>query len=306
MSDADRLETAFAQLIATDNKDGGSVGLETRALAFAHHADELQTVGSASQRVRARLYYLGAAFTGTALWAAIDARELERAQRHLERATHLAALSGNAEIQLRLWAHAALLAAQQERYNDAIAAANVSRTSTACRRDPLLRSFATARLAGIQAGRATSQSDRAGALRVLDHATDAFHRADSAQPRPAWIAFYDRAELDGLSALVMGRIGAHERAEAFLHSTLSRLRPDLVRNRVYYGAQLALAQLRQGDPEEGCATAASVLPSLRSDSLTGRTGELLATFHSELLSLAPGKHICGQWTDMYTSKRRLT
>ncbi|MFI0975964.1 hypothetical protein ACH4SP_02925 [Streptomyces sp. NPDC021093] len=57
MSDADRLETAFAQLVTADNKDGGTISLETRALAFAHHADELQAVGSASQRVRARLYY---------------------------------------------------------------------------------------------------------------------------------------------------------------------------------------------------------------------------------------------------------
>ncbi|MFI0975963.1 hypothetical protein ACH4SP_02920 [Streptomyces sp. NPDC021093] len=101
----------------------------------------------------------------------------------------------------------------------------------------------------------------------------------------------------------MGRLGAHEQSEAHLHSTLSRIRPDFVRNRVYYQAHLALAQLRQGDIEQGCATATSVLPSIRSDSLTGRTGEVLATFHSELARLDPRARISGQWTDMYTSRR---
>ena len=70
MSDAARLERNFAELVAADNKGGAGIRLETRALAHAQHALDLQAVGRASARVRRRLYYLAAAFTGTAVWAA--------------------------------------------------------------------------------------------------------------------------------------------------------------------------------------------------------------------------------------------
>ncbi|OKI47732.1 hypothetical protein A6A29_01195 [Streptomyces sp. TSRI0281] len=299
MSDADRLDTAFTQLVAADNTHGGTVSLETRALAFAHHATELQAVGSATQRVRQRLYYLAAAFTGTALWAALDSHKPEQALRHLERAMHLAGMSGNADIQLRLWGHAALLSSQMRQDHDAVAAAQAGRASSACRRDPLYRSLASARLAGIQAG----VGDGAAALRSLDSAVDAFDRAEKSLPRPAWIGFYDQAELNGLSALVMARLGQHDKSEAHLHRTLSQLRPGYARNRAYYRANLALAQLRQGDVELACDTASSVLPVDGGDSLIGRTGKLLATFNREMSSVAPGARTTTTWQDQYAGRK---
>ncbi|MER5462375.1 hypothetical protein ABT010_17130 [Streptomyces sp. NPDC002668] len=299
MADADRLETAFAQLVAADNQYGGTISLETRALAFAHHAMELQSVGQATQRVRARLYYLAAAFTGTALWSAVDAHQPEEAQRHLDRAMTLAGLSGNPEVTLRLWGHAAVLATQQQHHQHALAAALAGRASTACRRDPLYRSLASARLAGIQAG----LGEQLAALRTLEHATDAFDLADHSAPRPAWMGFYDRSELDGLGALVMARIGQHDKSEAYLHRTLSRLRPEYTRNRIYYSAHLALAQLRQDDVEQACLTAASVLPASSGDSLTGRTGRLLDTFTRELSTTAPRARFTIEWTDQYASRQ---
>jgi tetratricopeptide (TPR) repeat protein/transcriptional regulator with XRE-family HTH domain len=298
MSDAERLENAFAQLVAADNQYGGTITLETRALAFAHHAMELQSVGHATQRVRAHLYYLAAAFTGTALWAAVDAHEPERAQRHLDRAMTLAGMSGNREVMLRLWGHAAVLATQQKHHQDALAAAQAGRASPACRMDPLYRSLASARLAGIQAG----VGDRNAALRNLDLAVSAFERADHTALRPSWMAFYDRSELDGLSALVMARIGKHDQSEAYLHRTLSQLRPGYTRNRSYYTAHLALAQLRQDDVEQACGTAASVLSTASSIPLTGRIGQLLNTFTRELSVMAPGSRFTTQWSDQYASR----
>jgi tetratricopeptide (TPR) repeat protein len=298
MTDADRLERAFSQLVAADNKFGGTLKLETRALAFAHHAMELQSVGHATQLVRARLYYLAAQFTGTALWAAVDAHEPERAQRHLDRAMTLAGMSGNREVMLRLWGHAAVLASQQKRHQDALAAAQAGRASAACRMDPLYRSLAAARLAGIQA----SGGERTAALRNLELAVGAFEQADHAAQRPSWMGFYDWSELDGLSALVMARIGEHDQSEAYLHRTLWRLRPEYTRNRVYYSAHLALAQLRQGDVEQACATAGSVLPATSADSLTGRISQLLGTFARELSAAAPNSCFATQWTDQYATR----
>ncbi|QNE76123.1 hypothetical protein F0344_17175 [Streptomyces finlayi] len=299
MSDTERLRVAFADLVASDNVTGGTPSLETRAVAFAHHAMELQAVGSASQRVRARLYELAAAFTGTALWAAVDSCEPERAQRHLERAMTLAGLSGSAEITLRLWGHAGILARQTRQFNDAVAAATAARASAACRRDPLFRSLAHARLAGAYAG-AKRPTD---ALRTLEHAIKAFDGADPHADRPVWMGFYDRAELHGLSALVHAGVGRHDEAEAHLHHTLSLLRPGFNRNRSYYRSHLALAQLRQGEAEQACTTALSVLPTQPGDSLTERTSRLLTEFTAGLNSAAPRARCTTEWMDQYRPRR---
>lgn len=300
MRDLNELELAFNQLVAADNLAGGTVKLETRALAFAHHAMERLAVGTMSERVKDRLYFLAAAFTGTALWAAVDDHAPGRAKGHLERALHLARLSRNPEIELRLWGHAALLAAQRPGgLREAMDAAQVARRSTACRRDPLLGSFASARLAGVQA----QSGDHQGSLRSLEHARTAFDRADPGAQRPAWICFYDTAELDGLSALVMARIGRHAEAEAYLHRTLGGLRTGYVRNRRYYTLNLALAQLHQGEAGQACATALGVLPEQASDSLTGRTGRLLARFDKDLVKVAPRSHCTSDWTARYLTNR---
>lgn len=290
MSDVDRLETEFARLVAADNRFGGSISLETRALAFAHHAMELQAVGYTTQRVRARLYGLTAAFTSTALWAAVDDHAPDRAQRHLDRAMTLAGLSGNSEILVRLWGHAAILANQQRRPHDALAAAQAGRASSVCRRDPLFRSLTAARLAGIQA----KTGQRSAVLRSLGQAAEAFEQADHRAPRPAWMTFFDRSELDGLSALALGRLGEHSQAEAYLHRTLSRLRPGYDRNRAYYGALLALAQLRQRDVEEACATVATVAAPDNVEARTGRTARLLDDFARELSAAAPRSSVVAQ------------
>ncbi|PGH46940.1 hypothetical protein CRI70_31330 [Streptomyces sp. Ru87] len=299
MGDANRLEKAFGELLAADNAHGGTISAETRALAFAHHAMELQSVGQATERVRSRLYYLAAAFTGSALWAAVDAHRPGRAQQHLDRALTLAGLSRNAEIQLRLWGHASVLATQQHRLNDALAAARAARASSPCRRDPLFRSLATARLASSHA----SAGEHTAALRTLDQAATAFELAEPDQPRPSWLAFYDRAELEGLSGLVLSRIGAYEQAEAHWHRTLSRLRPEYRRNRAYYSALLALAQLRQGEAELACTTAGSVLPAHSGDSLAGRTAKLLAQFDCELTAAAGGTRCAAEWAERYTERK---
>ncbi|WP_326757375.1 hypothetical protein OHB35_00335 [Streptomyces phaeochromogenes] len=300
MSDANRLEVSFARLVEDDNKGGGTVKLETRALAHAQHAMDLQAVGQTTQRVRKRLYYLAAAFIGTALWAAVDANEPDRAQRHLERAMTLARMASSSEMEMRLWGHAALLSFQQHCVPDALAAAEAGRNAQVCRRDPLYRSLASARLAGIQAG----AGERTNALRTLGRAETAFQRSSFPEERPTWIGFFDRAELDGLSGLVMARIGRHEEAEAYLHRTLARLRPEYRRNHTYYGAQLALAQLHQGAVEQACATATKVLSGQARTSLTGRTGKLLKTFDRDLSSVAQGARCAVDWTDRYNEGMR--
>ncbi|MET9105653.1 helix-turn-helix domain-containing protein [Streptomyces zhihengii] len=293
MADADRLEANFARLIHADNTAGLSVDLETRALAHAQHALDLMAIGAATERVRKRLYALAAAFTGTALWAAIDRMEPDRAGRHLDRGLRLARLSGDTAMEMRLWGHASVLYVQQRRLPDAVAAAEMSSTTHVCRRDPLFRSLAAARLAAVHA----QAGERAAAHRALSRADAAFHRIN-AMERPAFVDFYDRAEFEGLAGITMLRLARHEEAEGHLHHGLACLRPEFHRNRVYYSALLATAQLRQGEAEAACATAVASLPSPGHD-LPGRTGALFAQFDRDLTIQAGGTSFAADWAAHY-------
>ncbi|MFE6894820.1 hypothetical protein [Streptomyces sp. NPDC057694] len=293
MTDADRLERNFSKLVAEDNTAGAGVKLETRALAHAQHAMDLQAVGQASQRVRSRLYYLAAAFTGTALWAALEAQMTERAQGHLDRAMTLAGMAGSSEMQMRLWGHAALLSLQQQHLHTAQAAAEAGQRTYVCRNDALFRSLASARLAGILS---SIRGQEAAARRTLDTAERAYGRADRAGERPAWMSFFDRAELSGLSALVMARLGRHDESEAHLHQTLTLLRPEFQRNRTYYSVHLALAQLAQGEAEQAVATASPILSS----PLSARTRTLLSKFDQGIEQTARGSKAAVEWAHRYT------
>ncbi|AXG80291.1 hypothetical protein DVK44_24470 [Streptomyces paludis] len=158
-----------------------------------------------------------------------------------------------------------------------------------------MRSLAAVRLAVNQAISGQQRS----ALANFDLAVDSFARTDAAEPLPAWLGFYDRSELFGLGALAMSHLGRHDQSEAYLHRTLATLRPGYTRNRLYYTAHLALAQLRQRDMEHACDTAASVLKAAGNASLTGRTGLLMDTFSRELSAVAPGARGAAQWAERY-------
>ncbi|MCC3768177.1 hypothetical protein [Streptomyces sp. UNOC14_S4] len=288
MADVRRLGAELDKLVDLDNHTGGAQQLESRAQAAAQRILDLQQQRSASQRVRSALYLLAASYTSTAMWAAVDAHRTDNAQGHLERANYLATMSGDSSIQYRIWSHAAILALQLHRWPDAIAAAAVARQTSITRRDPFFASLAHARSAGTYA----SAGERTSALRALDHAAKAWDRVDHELPRPPWMGFFDQAELDGLSAITYLRLGRGAEAEAHARRTLSGLRPDMQRNRLYYTAYLALAQLHQGDIDRACDTADTIL-----DQTVGRSRVVLTEFRRTLHRTAPDATRTRVWTE---------
>jgi hypothetical protein len=114
------------------------------------------------------------------------------------------------------------------------------------------------------------------------------------------MSFFDRAELNGLAALVMARLGRHDESEARLHQTLSLLRPDLRRNRTYYTIHLALAQLAQGEADQAVATALPLLSGDGEPPLSGRNKKLLRQFNRGLNQVAPGASFVIEWQDRFS------
>jgi len=293
-SDLARLRARLDALSSRDDREGGGPQMETAALYEAQRALDLMQRSRVSARIRAEIYSVASDATAAAAWAALDSHELERAQSHLDRALTLAGLSSDPVASLRAWNNIAMLAGQRKHWADAEAAARAARAASITRRDPLYSSLCHARGALAQA----SMQDERAALRSLGHAEDALAKAEPGD-RPGWTHFYDEAELHGLSAIVHLRLGRPDQAEYHAHNTLARLKPGLQRNRSYYTAQLALAQVRQGELELACGTADQLLAGQLPGS--ARVRELLRTFRTE--AAATGSARARAWLDETRSVR---
>lgn len=292
MSDVNRLNKRFAEIIASDHRHGGQLGIEQRAAALADEALNLQNAGSATQRVRSNLYASAAAFRSSAMWAAIDGRRYDVAKAHMREAQALAEMSGDQAIKFRIWSHAGTMYRHMGRPADAIAANDVARNLHLTRRDPLFASLGLARQGAING---TAQ-DRTGTGRAFEQAQDAMLRADPADYRPVWmLAFYDQAELDSLALSAHLALGDYSTAEYHAHRCLSALRPHMIRSRAITTTRLAHAQLAQGAPDAATATAMKV----PADAATqhARVTRMLQEFGAALRATAPGSATVQTWTE---------
>ncbi|WP_185836740.1 hypothetical protein [Streptomyces sp. WAC 06783] len=291
MSDVRLLRARVDALADHDDAHGGSRSLEEKALRRVDQAHELLQRTVASARVRGKLYALAADATTTAAWAAIDTHSPVRATVYLHRALALAGMAHDADAELRAWHNISMLATQQDRHTDALAAAEAARTSRAAARDPLYASLAHARTASCHA----RTGNRQAVLRSLGYAERSFTRADTTAWRPGWLRFYDTAELHGLAAVFHQRLGQYDLAEYRAHHALAQLHPDLVRNRIYYTATLALSQAAQRNIEQACATADQALAMAGPAPASARIRTLLGQFRTRLSALAPYEPAAADW-----------
>jgi tetratricopeptide (TPR) repeat protein len=292
MSDIDRLQQRFAEVIASDHRHGGQLGIEQRAAALADEALNLQNAGAATQRVRGHLYATAAAFRSSAMWAAIDGRRYDDAQRHMREAQALAEMSGDQAIKFRIWSHVGTMYRHMGRPADALAANDVARRLHITRRDPLFACLAHAR----QAATLGVTGDHAAVRRALDQAQYAFGRADRSHARPVWMtAAHDGAELETLALSAHLRLGNFERAEAHAHRSLMLLRPQMQRDRAINTVRLAAAQLGQGDIEQAVATAMKVPADAAPRQ--PRVLHLLLEFGAVLGATAPGSAAARTWAE---------
>ncbi len=293
-SDVRRLEVKFAAILDQDHKYGGLVSTETHASALAGEALSLLQRGTSSQRVRSNLYACAASFTSSALWAAIDGRRFNEAQRYLDRASTLAAMSGDASIQFRIWSHAGSLYRHLGRPIDALAANDVARGLPIARRDPMFASLGHARHAAILG----LTRDSVAVERSIGRAQSAYANADLESPRPAWMqAFFDQAEIESLALTAHLSLGNFAVAESHAHRSISLLRPHMVRSRAIATARLAHAQLGQGEIEAAATTAMST------GSSHPRVTRMLDLFGSRLRLVAPHSSVLELWNE-YIERRR--
>ncbi|MFE0423070.1 XRE family transcriptional regulator [Streptomyces sp. NPDC058953] len=301
MSDVDRLQKRFAEIIASDHRHGGQLGIEQRAAALADEALNLQNAGSATQRVRSSLYASAAAFRSSAMWAAIDGRRYDVAKSHMREAQALAEMSGDQAIKFRIWSHAGTMYRQMGRPADALAANDVARNLNLTRRDPLFACLGHAR----QAATYGVIGDTSAVRHALGCAWDAFERADTSLARPMWMTgVRDGSELETLALAAHVRLGNFEQAETHAHRSLTLLRPQMRRDRAINTVRLAVAQLGQGDVGPAIATAMKIPTDIASRH--ARVSHMLQRFGAALNTTAPGSTTVQTWTEHTATWRAVT
>ncbi|MGI5257934.1 XRE family transcriptional regulator [Streptomyces angustmyceticus] len=291
-SDVIRLQRRFTEIIASDHRHGGRLGIEQKATALADEALALQNSGSASQRVRARVYACAAAFRSSAMWASIDGRRYDDAMVHMREAQALAELAADPAIKFRIWSHAGTLYRHLGRPAEAIAANDVARKLAITRRDPMFACLGHARQAACHG----LAGDPAAVQRALGSAQDALGRADLELPLPVWMAAVrNGAELETLALAAYLSLGDFERAESHAHRSLALLHPHMQRDRALNTTRLAHAQLGQADIEPAVATAMSIPPDVvaRHPRITG----MIREFGTKLRATAPSSSLTGTWNE---------
>lgn len=295
-SDVLRAREGLDRLTTIDQARGGHAALERAALAGARAALDLQR-GSATQRIRQRLFSVAAEYTSMAAWSCVDGRQLDTAQEHLNEALRLAGMAQDATAVMRVWNSTALLAHHRYEYGEAVAAAQAAQAATITRRDPMFASLGHARAAVAHA----TCGERQAARRSLGYAQESLAKADQ-QPRPGWIAFYGPAELEALAAIVHNQLESPAEAERASHRALAILPARYRRNRAMATAYLALAQVHQGEVEQACTTTAEVFALMAGHPLPGRLRVVLGDFHRHLFSVAPSARVAREWSDRYRSE----
>ncbi|MYV39084.1 XRE family transcriptional regulator [Streptomyces sp. SID1328] len=291
MTDVARASASVNEFVEADNRQGGHASLATAALEARAKVLELQQ-RNASERVRRALYALAAEFTTIAAWSCIDLRDLATAQAYLHESSTFAGLSQDPPTGMRVWVNMAMLAYQRKNWPEQLAAAQAANASPAARRDPFFGSMGRVRLALAH----SSLGDLRAARRALGTAQEAFHKA-AEDERPRWTAFYGPAELNHLAAIILNHNGEPAEAEAMAHRALAKIPAEFQRNRALATCQLGLAQLRQGEPEQATATAATVFTIMDGAPLPGRMRTLIGDFHRDLFRLAPSTTYARDWAD---------
>ncbi|MGW4158663.1 hypothetical protein [Streptomyces sp. NPDC004788] len=294
MSDVARVRQSFDEIIASDHRHGGQLGIEKASERLSNEALALQGTGAASQRVLGALYGAAAAFRSSAMWAAIDGRRFDAAEDHLRKAAEIATMSGDQTIQFRIWSHAGTMYRHMGRPGEADAANMVARRLGIVRRDSVFASLGLARHGAIHA----AAGDRRAAKRAFQQAEEAWHRSKRSDDpgRPSWLlAFYDEAEINSLAMSAYLSLGMWAEAESHGHRCLANLRPHMHRSRAIATTRLARAQLEQGEVEAAVTTALRV----PEDSAANhpRVAGMLAGFGARLSGIAPDSPFAVTWRE---------
>ncbi|MFD7906418.1 hypothetical protein ACFV4G_29770 [Kitasatospora sp. NPDC059747] len=249
-SDVQLLQSQVSGLYAIDHSQGGQVA-QKAALQVLRQVEKAMTDGSYLERIGRELHVLSGTLHSHLGWIEFDAGRPAQARAACTEALTSARLVGDPLLEVRALDKLSMLAVEQRRPWEAVAAANAAGKLAQTHGSPKVRSVVALRLA-----RALSASgDHASARRALSLALTWHDRSDKDTEAPRWTAFAGQVEVDYATAAWHVENGRPFHAIPFLRSAVSQLGPTYSRNAALYRARLAEVLMKAGAVEEACAEA---------------------------------------------------
>lgn len=273
--DVKQLRQALTSFKSLDNRVGGDRLHESAAVHLRDVSRLINTCKfgeSTGRKLRAAAGDL-AIFTG---WLAFDAERHAESWYYFNEGLTAARLADDAGIEVHALAQRSLLAGRLGRPRDAVELAQQARTvAEGQHMSNRLRS-----LLHLREARGWSELDETSAARrSLTSGHKLFDRGPSDRD-PAWISFYDGAELDGLTGLCLAELAAYDRAAEMTAAGLAQIQPQYVRNRAFYTTTYAQACADAGRPDEAAQAGTQALVLLDEVSSARTVNHLRALYRA--------------------------
>ncbi|MEO3781606.1 hypothetical protein ABGB16_33525 [Micromonospora sp. B11E3] len=208
-------------------------------------------------------------------WLTIDANRRVEARAYLNEAITRARFIDDPQMEVRAFAHLALLTCQ-DRPGESRHSAEAALRSSAGWGTPRLATLLHLRIARTYA----TLNDMSGFNRAMSRAQREFERGANEDDMP-FLHFVTAQEIKGIEGLSYLALDRPERAADAFRTITENPSPALRRNRIYYSVQLADAACRQGNLDEAAHTAMNLLPEIDQVS-SGRVSRLFAQVRSSL------------------------
>lgn len=259
-----------------DNRFGGDVLYQSGSLQLQRLSHTINT-GHFTSSTGRQLRQVAGELSILTGWFAFDANQHATAWYYYTEGLSAARLADCSEVEIWALEKMSRLATEAQRPRDAIELAQQALRTASPHKTARVQSFLRLREArGWAVLRDGGACDKAlaDADRLFDRGT---HPAD-----PAWLGFYDEAELDGQIASCQSLLGRFMEAKHRNSNSLALLRPEYVRNRALWTLGVAEASASVNQPDES-AGAACAAPALLDQVTSTRAATRLGRLHGRLV-----------------------
>lgn len=210
-----------------------------------------------SSTMRDGLHSIAAELARLTGWTYFDARQYHQARAYFTEALGLAKAVDDHQFMANVLACMSLQATYQDKPGDALALVSAAQDQarTAVGTTPRVLAMLSMREAFAHA----TLGNHGATHTAISEAHTHFGRINTADPDPAWVAYFDETKLVVDTGIAHGRLGEAAFAEPLIADALCREHRTNHRGRAFHAFWLARTQLQRGNLDEACHTAMDAL-----------------------------------------------
>ncbi|MFF7928780.1 hypothetical protein ACFZDP_48390 [Streptomyces mirabilis] len=228
-------------------------------------------------RLRHGLQAVAAELARMAGWTHFDARQYSQARSYFTQSLRLAKAIDDRPFIANVLACLSLQATYEDKPTDALTLVTAAQDSARGSGTPRVMAMLSMREAFAHA----TLGDRMSTHTAIGDAHRQFARISGDEGDPSWVTYFDETKLTVDTGIAHGQLGEASAAEPLIVQALSRESGSNQRGRAFHLFWLATTQLRHGDLDRACSTAAEAV-ALASSVDSQRVAGHLREFRKEL------------------------